>query len=977
MSYKWEKQIEEILEKNIKATVSASAGTGKTTLSMDKVTRFIETGETQEQREDFASSICCITFTKKAAGDFKERAREVLVEKIHKLGPRQRFEYLQVVDEIQISTIHSFAMRILREFAAYADIDPEPEIVDEDKNMLMRKAVREVIVSRIDSGKDKILNKVLAVMPLEGRGYSPGVEDILFEIVDKFQAADIKDSMERFVDSAVRNEKKEIKEISLCLAQIADEVMEHYAALKENKITYDEIILKARDLLRDCKDVRQELKRRFKLIILDEAQDTDNVQIEMVLWLAENEETLASNLSEVEISNKLIVVGDFKQSIYGWRNANPEVFKNIQKQIGNSRPLRENRRSQKAIIEFINNLTLKIITDFDEKKDKIIARRKDCHVSGKVYKLFNRDPFRSAAERRTREADFVAKAISEMVNNGTFAGREVRIFKDGQTEKPSYSDIAILLRKMTNLGDYEAALRKHNVPYFSLGNRGFLYRFEVRDAINFLNVMANGRDELAYASLLRSFASRADDNQLIDRKLECKIFELSEGKERNMGPEINELNRILIDIRARKGSLFPSEMLIEFLERTSYLVTLALLEDGGLRIANVKKLIEKLRKIEAKGYESLSEITNRFTNDINFKQDEGLATISGEGDNSVKIMTVHKSKGLQFPIVVIPETMSYLRVPDSVIITSGGKFAVKLNKYWVTSNFEKEKERLKLLRLEEEQRLLYVAVTRPRDLLVISCLNKKPGLRETSKAKNWFNSVKDIKPAKEIYVEDYIYAVDSAQSQREKAVAGPQALDSSEYSSFVSKDIEKETPPMERISVSRLLDEKGYTLSKDAMEQDVEKIEAMEEDDYRGSKAKLGSAVHYVLEHFCEEDDILRLLRHKLTEEKALELVPVIKKFVRSKEYKEIMEADEVYRELPFVMREGNREIRGKIDCVYRKGNNITIVDFKYSPEFKGVRYQEQLDIYAKAFRKHLRTVSKEIRRAGNISTKIIYINGG
>ncbi|MEA3347239.1 MAG: PD-(D/E)XK nuclease family protein, partial [Candidatus Auribacterota bacterium] len=136
-------------------------------------------------------------------------------------------------------------------------------------------------------------------------------------------------------------------------------------------------------------------------------------------------------------------------------------------------------------------------------------------------------------------------------------------------------------------------------------------------------------------------------------------------------------------------------------------------------------------------------------------------------------------------------------------------------------------------------------------------------------------------------------------------------------------------------------------------------------------------AVHYVLEHFCEEDDIVRLLRHKLTEEKATQLVPVIKKFVRSKEYKEIMEADEVYRELPFVMREGNREVRGKIDCVYRKGNNITVVDFKYSPKFEGVRYQEQLDIYAKAFRQHLRTVSKEIRRAENVSTKIVYINGG
>ncbi|MEA3346519.1 MAG: UvrD-helicase domain-containing protein [Candidatus Auribacterota bacterium] len=974
MSYKWEKQIEEILKKNIKATISASAGTGKTTLSMDKVTRFIDTGKTQEQREDFASSICCITFTKKAAGDFKERAREVLVEKIRKLDLRQSFEYLQVVDEIQISTIHSFAMRILREFAAYADVDSEPEIVDEDKNMFMRKAVREVIVSRIDSGKDKILNKILAVMPLESRGYSIGVEDILFDIVGKFQAADIKEPIEKFVMNAVKDEKKEIKEISLCLAQIADRVIERYGELKENKITYDEIILKARDLLRDYKDVRQELKKRFRLIILDEAQDTDNVQIELVLWLAENEETLASNLSEVEISNKLIVVGDFKQSIYGWRNANPEVFKNIQKQIGNSRPLRENRRSQKAIIEFINNLTSKIITDFNEKKDEIIARRKDCHASGKVYKLFNRDPFRNAAERRMQEADFLAKAISEMVNNGTFAGREVRIFKGGYPEKPSYSEIAILLRKMTSLSDYEAALRKHNVPYFSSGNRGFLSRFEVRDAINFLNVMANGKDELAYASLLRSFASRADDNQLIDKKLECKMLELKEGKERNTVPEISELNKILIDIRERKGGLSPAEMLIEFLEKTSYLVTLALLEDGGLRIANVKKLIEKLRKIEAKGYESLTEITNRFTNDINFKQDEGLAAISGEGDNSVKIMTVHKSKGLQFPIVVIPETMSYLRVPDKVIITSGGKFAVKLNKYWMTSNFEKEKERLKLLRQEEEQRLLYVAVTRPRDLLIISCLNKKPGLRKTSKAKNWFNSVKDIKPAEEIYIEDCIYS-DSTQAQKEKAVTRPQVLDASKYSSFVFKDIEKETPPIERISVSHLLDEKGYTLSKDAMEQDVEKIEEMEEDDYTGSKAELGSAVHYVLEHFCEEDDIVRLLRHKLTEEKATQLVPVIKKFVRSKEYKEIMEADEVYRELPFVMREGNREVRGKIDCVYRKGSNITVVDFKYSPKFEGVRYQEQLDIYAKAFRQHLQTVSKEIRRAENISTKILYIN--
>ncbi|MBN2189866.1 MAG: UvrD-helicase domain-containing protein [Candidatus Aureabacteria bacterium] len=966
MKYKWEKQIEDVLNAKTKAAVSASAGTGKTTFAMNKVIRLIEEGRDDKERREISASICCITFTKKAAGDFKERAKEILLETVKGSDFRARFNYVRAIDEIQISTIHSFAVKILREFCSYADIDPDSEIIDGDKQKILRKALRQAVVSRLDSGKDAVLNRVLAVLPLEKKGFQNGFEDYIFDIVNNFRSADISGKVENFVSKAVKNEREEIRRISLCLAGIADDVLEKYESLKQNRITYDEILVKARNLLRDHKDVRQEIKKRYKLIILDEAQDTDNIQMEFVMWLSEKEDTLAGNISEIQLSDKIIVVGDFKQSIYGWRNADPAIFGKIQEQIGLKRSLRENRRSQKELLDYINNLSSLIISDFDKSRDLIKARRKEAHDSGRVYRLFNREGFETAEGQRRKEAECLSLLIKQMAEEGTLNGKEVKVFRNGKEEKPLYSDIAVLFRKLTKVDIYEKCMQESGIPYFIVSNSGFLSRFEVRDSLNFLNIMSNARDELAYASLLRSFASTADDDQIICGKLKDRILKpakLSNGGETTA---VHELDGILLDMRQRKNTGTPSELLNEFLERTSYFTALAKLADGDIRIANVKKLVEKIRALESSGYDSLEEIVQRFIDDINFESDEGLASVSGEGDNSVKLMTVHRSKGLQFPIVIIPDTSSGRFIGDKLMIKHNGTFAFRMNKYWETSNYEKEKNKAKYDRSEEEKRLLYVAVTRARDILIVSCLNKKPesGNRKNS-LNTWYDCLKDVQPAQDIYIEDRYESEPAAAPGKSARVV---KLDVRQNLEFADADIGVLSPSVEKISVSRYLDKEGYLLPRDIMEQETDELSETEEDGLADKKENIGTAVHYALEHMASKKDIIRLLKHKLPENEALKIAPEIERFVETPGYREIEAADEIYRELPFVLREGNYEITGRIDCVYRKNDRITIVDFKWS-DYRGERYNRQLEIYRRAFEKHSGDM--------NIETRILYIKKG
>ncbi len=966
MKYKWEKQIEDVLNTKTKAAISASAGTGKTTFAMNKVIRLIEEGRNAKERKEIAASICCITFTKKAAGDFKERAKEILLETAKGSDFRERFDYVRVIDEIQISTIHSFAVKILREFCSYADIDPDPEIIDEDKRKILRKALRQAVVSRIDSGEDAVLNRVLAVLPLEKKGFQSGFENYVFDIVNNFRAADISGKVKNFVSKSVKNEKDEIKQISLCLAEIADDVLERYEKLKQNRITYDEILIKARNLLRDHKDVRQEIKKRYKLIILDEAQDTDNIQMEFILWLSEREETLAGNIAEIQLSDKIIVVGDFKQSIYGWRNADPAIFSKIREQIGLKRSLRENRRSQKEILDYINNLSMLIISDFDKTGDLIKAKRKETHDSGSVYRLFNREGFETAEAQRKKEAEYLSVLIKQMAEEGTLNGKEVKVFRNGKEENPLYSDIAILFRKLTKVDIYEKCLQERGIPYFVMSNSGFLSRFEVRDSLNFLNVMSNARDELAYASLLRSFASTADDNRIVCGKLENKILKPEKFLNGGRKNAVQKLDGILLDVRQKKSTRTPSELLSEFLERVSYFSALAKLADGDIRIANVRKLIGKIRAMESSGYDSLENIAQRFIDDISFESDEGLASVSGEGDNSVKLMTVHRSKGLQFPIVIIPDTSSGRFIGDKVIIRHNGTFAFKMNKYWETSNYEKEKNRTKYERSEEEKRLLYVAVTRARDVLIVSCLNKTPESREKGKNLNtWFDCLKNVSPARDIYIENRYESPAETASGKTPGVV---ELDVGQNMEFADTDMDVLNPPVEKISVSRYLDKEGYMLSRDIMEQEEDTSSDIEDESRADKKETIGTAIHYTLEHMDSKKDILRLLKHKLSETEALKVAPEVERFVETPEYREMESADEVYRELPFVLREGRYEINGRIDCVYRKNNRIIIVDFKWS-DYRGERYNRQLEIYKKAFEKH----SSDM----NIETRILYMKKG
>jgi len=494
--------------------------------------------------------------------------------------------------------------------------------------------------------------------------------------------------------------------------------------IKEGVVDFQDLLVLARDLVRDSEEVRANLQERFQFLLLDEMQDTDPVQMELI-------ELICGDAIKGE---KLFAVGDAKQSIYRFRGADVALFEKLRDSVPpeGRLSLTRNFRSQAGILHFVNALCSFRFEKYEPLEPHIPQK-----YAGESVEFLWSVPAsgedaekESVAQVRAREADTIARRIDELIADG-----ELRVVdsKTKELRKVELKDIVLLFRSMSNVGIYEAALRRHNLNYYLVGGRAFFAQQEVYDLLNLLRTLENPGDAIALAGTLRSpFGCLSDDALFLlaihrdglwaglhDAET---IFKLPDDQR----PRAERIRDSLDRWRAQKDRLPIARLINLAVADTGYDAALQFESLGERKLANLWKLIDLARTFDATGMFGLAEFIARLGELVSTQPREEQAATEPEESNVIRIMSIHQSKGLEFPVVFVPDFAAkqvgggYAAVhwhrqlgciphPPDEDPPLFSKYPVDLmNAFEMVADWR------------EDLRVLYVASTRARDLLIFS-----------------------------------------------------------------------------------------------------------------------------------------------------------------------------------------------------------------------------------------------------------------
>lgn len=514
---------------------------------------------------------------------------------------------------------------------------------------------------------------------------------------------------------------------SLMVLRVTEFVAKRYQQSKSEKglLDFDDLLLQTRDLFRRDSHARQRAAAGIQFLMVDEFQDTDPVQSEIVRALCGKE----------LLTGKLFLVGDAKQSIYRFRRADPEVFHQLRMEIPETGrlPLSTNFRSQPEILNFTNCLFSSAMQHYYE---PLLPFDNEQHSpTPGIEFLFASpdDPAMKGAEAvRETEAEWIAVRIRQLLDDET-----PRVWaknsKTGERElrRVVPGDICILFRALSNVSLYEKALQKMDLDYYLVGGRAFYAQQEIYDLSNLCQYLDNPDDELSLLGILRSpFFSLSDDTiysivRSAETLSEAMLAPPSDEIHPQQQRQVLYAQSVLAELRSKKDRLSLAELLNLALERTGY--DAALLNEflGERKIANLRKLIELARNFESTGLFTLKDFVQRIRDSILEESKEELAATLPETSDVIRLMTIHQSKGLEFPIVI---------VADLDRKSQGGSKAPFLHPEWgallslpaergvVPENYAFKMHHALEQKANEDEtvRLLYVAVTRAADYLILS-----------------------------------------------------------------------------------------------------------------------------------------------------------------------------------------------------------------------------------------------------------------
>ena len=794
--------------------VEASAGTGKTTILIDRVLHLVlERGP--EGAPLPLSRICAITFTEKAAGEMKIRLRQEFEKKASRAGePGTRaLAALRDLETASISTFHAFAVALLKERPIETGLDPRFTALDEVQSDLLFREVWDAWMQQALLERKVPLERALrAGLGLEAlreaartlRQRAHGVRGLKLappptEEETRQQMRQMLEEGRRFL-SLVRNQDDKLagnlgkalrwfenpcsetsfgklrpagsaanwqgaretvlqvqdfvkgaaefcggydslpaqRALDEALRWIMDDFLAQWQARKrtDGLVDFDDMLWCARDLLQTSTAARAAFQRQYAALLVDEFQDTDSVQWEIVRLLTNGASGQESADAGTFGPGRLFIVGDPKQSIYRFRGADIETYLGVaapqnMARLGLQRlELTTNFRSVPSILRFVDAAFGEVMRASEDARFQpaylpfggVGARREET-APPSVYILGDRDEQEGLAGSGNDfvavEARRIASLIVSICGNTEWKVQERGKRGPGEAgrwRKPRYGDIAVLLPVLTRADALEAALRDAGVPYVLEGGKFYYARSEVFSAVNVLRAVANPNDGVALYGALRSIFFGLSDEDLLRARMEGEPLDYRGGV--RQGSPLSRPYEILRELHLRRHERMASETLETLLQRTGAREVLA--PRGIQSLANLGKLVRTLRTLQREA--TFSQVVELLSAMDEEGTSESESRIMEERSDAVRVLSIHRAKGLDFPIVCVAGLgmRRQHRHPDFLADPHGTRtFALRAGPmrtpgYNALMDADKARAEAELIRL------LYVVLTRARDHLILS-----------------------------------------------------------------------------------------------------------------------------------------------------------------------------------------------------------------------------------------------------------------
>ena len=1034
--------------------VSAGAGAGKTSVLVE---RFVESVARDGAGVE---SILAITFTDKAAAQLRSRIRSRFAE----LGRR---DDARAAETAWISTIHGFCARVLRAHALLAGLDPEFRVieaaeaerlrleafdlalsdylgdgVDRDRLELVVRYSADRLADMVrttyahlrslghehpalpalqeprEAGETERLRKAAgeALAELGDRNGTrvAGARTAIESCLELLDAGEVRDPVSldptcfspgaaAALQGAACARYLEAREAlaALCSARMEYEDHGHlrvlldaygkrYGELKRERsgVDFDDLELRLKRLFDEQPALREHYAERFSQIMVDEFQDTNRLQNQI--------------LGQLDRRN-LFRVGDERQSIYRFRHADVEVFRDHRRAAeadGRAERISVNFRSRGEVLAAVDRLFASIWgDDFVPLREGPGARAGEPRLDPCVELLVSdRSPARwkqLVGEEHDDDED-VAEGLFGPSMRGVAAWRaaEARLLArrvDQLTREGPYEhkDVVVLVRATTNLSVYERALEERGVPTYVLGGRGYWSQQQVADLRAYLAALANPLDELALLSALASPLAGASLDALVlvselgrtnhgvwgalDRLVPAggaaREGDAAETAAALPEADLRRLEAFVSRFRSerRNAPRVSLEVLIDnAVTGSGYDRAILALPAGDRRMANVRKLMRLAREFEAEEGRDIRAFIDFVSEREVVQEREGQAPLESEDVDAVRLMTVHRAKGLEFPVVCMADLGKKGREDDSALrITEDGSVGIRLasiqGKRMDSAQLASIKERQRRADEEEERRVFYVGATRAMEHLVLSGatdLEKLPAAADMEEPMRWMRAalaetpgvrMEEVRPGD---LADTLPAED-----RQPAAPGPDpiGLDALQAPALAAVELPPALP-VSRLSYSGLESYKrcGYRFYVErALGLRAEEPPPPTPEEEPGDEAPpglpaltRGSVVHALLEELDfdapaapRRERVAELIAAHGEEENdadVADLTEMVERFTGSALRRRIAAAARARFELPFsfpleVERGGRRAllVNGVVDVHATEADRVLIVDYK------------------------------------------------
>ncbi|NLZ54926.1 MAG: UvrD-helicase domain-containing protein [Thermoanaerobacteraceae bacterium] len=876
----------EIVDKNL--AVTAGAGAGKTRVLVARILYILRQGLAD------IDEIVAITYTNKAALEIRERLRqEMMKERKDSILSKN----LRKLGTAYIGTIHSFCFRLLRENPVEADIDPDIKILEEFRaNAWLKEGIERTVLDNLEN--------TLVFQLTSKLGFSKLVRE-LYNTMINMQNQGIEPSV--IEKMAVSDEEKTI-------ALLICQSFKTYQLKKEKQLflDYEDVLQKTFVMLKNNHEILQDYREKFKFIMIDEYQDLNFVQDKILRLLGEG--------------TNLFVVGDKKQSIYGFRGARVELFESLKADLesrGQAIVLKDNFRSDRRIIEFVNRSFENLMTGYEP----ILANR--CNVGDKNICFITPESTGTMDERRRIEGEFIAKKVLRMITD-----EAVKIYdKDIQKYRnPTFRDFAVLFRRKTHLKHYIRAFKKYNIPFHVADTGSLMESSGVKNLLYALKTIEFQDNISLYGALSHLF--NISDNCLVEyvltgRELASGIKEDAEYT--GVSESLVKAFQLIRSWCKIKDKVTLRELAGTIVDETGLLSFLAQID--LLEVESLYKFLDLCWHYDRQGY-TLKEFLEELAD---FGDEQQEATDASEEEDVVKFITIHSSKGLEFPIVFLADSGQDISFTSSDILFDPEiGFALREDK----DKWEKLKQHLEQKEMEEAKRLLYVALTRARDYLVISGEVKSEKKESFLK---WLNqdstAVQEIpidvidQPSEVIVEKTKLPSLEKTKHCRAKTQIQPGRVPVLERYSITSLGEYARCPRRYYFGYVTGIPERIFYKNDGG----IPKLSAMER----------GTIVHELIEKIhkdnIKEKNINELL-NSLGYSLGFEDVNIIEKCIQNYIESDIITLKgEVFSEIPFTYRVSDwRLLTGKADLLVFEDDGATIVDFKTNTQI----HSNLLDIY-------------------------------